>query len=736
MQCFLRNGPLPKTYQFEFDVDMEYPFSQPSALVLGLNSYFGGNIRSRGSCDNIQPTSGVQWNDLSHLWNPTKTYPGAGSGLVNWSLMYSYPAPSVRRLVWKATTSAESLLLCTDQYFDDGLVMRLQPDPISNPSFYKYLGAWHMTRTSPVSMDDESLGEMVLYDMSCSFGITESNNNTNVVVIQAQSDNDDDDDDDDDDDHHNHHDGNSIEVISNWVKVSCSQDHALLFILETCASVTGGNAALWVKLNDPTVAFSNTTGLNVTIISLQSGIGGGRQCNAFDPNNMGLCCQRWMIKIYSSNSVTQTAIEQNFQGNFYIEWKASVCNIHYEETHSPSNFPFVRRKVRASLTVNITNACQNKTILDTAHDQINGALVVYTDSHLHSLYDIHADEPFEDCDRVFLKLTPNVAQDICLLYNLVIQKVVIVYNRTKLLSGGGTEVTEIYDLVYDVNSNHINTIHKSLVVTPSGQCHANISWAISKPRCITRHHDGGGDGDSEHWTGSQHHNHDGLFWNGEAGEWVHLNEDNHKRTQDHDEEDEDDENSPCNVKVIVYWELVPINGNTEDKKRGLSTIQLNDDYDDHIPYHGYEHHNSRHVLVRCKPTQHWNMRLGRCEVSAYNSHDAWIWIFLVPFMIIPFALLFFVCLDCSNRRGRAHLQQQNRIFSGIHTHVIQPVYVRLGTYGRWIWNRGRTVKQEGDIEELTTMNNQATSYSSQEQSYLSTSENIRSRIGPNLTYYP
>ena len=81
-----------KTYKFRISVELEYPYSQPGAVVLDLVSY-NGNIRKRGTCSNLLSDDGSAWEDTNGLWNPNRI-----TNTANWTLTSTLSSgPSVKK---------------------------------------------------------------------------------------------------------------------------------------------------------------------------------------------------------------------------------------------------------------------------------------------------------------------------------------------------------------------------------------------------------------------------------------------------------------------------------------------------------------------------------------------------------------------------------------------------------------------------------------------------------------
>ena len=59
-----------KNYEFTFEVDLEYPYTQPSGIVVSLGPY-NNDVRRRGTCDNRATDTSSAWSNVDRLWDPT-----------------------------------------------------------------------------------------------------------------------------------------------------------------------------------------------------------------------------------------------------------------------------------------------------------------------------------------------------------------------------------------------------------------------------------------------------------------------------------------------------------------------------------------------------------------------------------------------------------------------------------------------------------------------------------------
>jgi fibro-slime domain-containing protein len=424
-------------YEFSFLSDLEYPHSQPSALVVGLSGY-NGNIRKRGSCDNRVNDDYTPWSDANRLWDPAlvgrvlTTYPEEGLNLPEWRVESKLSAGSggktFRSIKYFVEMTAERLSSCKDH---QGLSPIITDESgTGGVGVRSYAGHWTITRSSPVDLNDESKGETKLHSVSCSFRLEEWLNGSATVTVESSgpmlrsesrperassyfssltsgST------------------GNSdattnnllpaVRVISTWVSSSCTENRSAAFVMKTCSYSSGSSDEHWVTLNYPTVSFENggpDDGIaqsEATVVALKSV--DEEECN---PRNVDtwLCCQTWLImrplknvqpnRINASitnitdggsNTIDFVVPEggDSLEGVFEVQWRAFVFEIARQTRGAngaaASESRFVAETfVLAKLSVNVTDVCQREPMKLSAENTVSGELTIHLDPDMTKVY--------------------------------------------------------------------------------------------------------------------------------------------------------------------------------------------------------------------------------------------------------------------------------------------------------------------------------------------------------------
>jgi len=594
----------PKTYEFEIKVEVEYPYNQPSSVILGLNPY-NDNIRSRGSCSNLLDNAADAWGDDNTLWNPDRV-----TNVMNWTLESTFSSHYSKILTYKITTTAEDLLYCSDPVGDLGLVVRTE-EP-QNSSKYVYDGTWYITRSTPIDLTNEQEGEYPIYTSECSFRIKEINKGINSITYYVG---------DGYDDAH----GVKLHIATTWVKEFCCNDDSVSFIIRTCVHVTSGNGK-WAKLSNPHILFDGHPSDGFEIIAL--GTEDDETCTL--SAECWHCCQKWLISGIPGN------MKPPISGRLSIEWDALIFNTQYipDEKH----IPCLKKEVHGCFFFNIGDGCET---LDTLRlqDKVEGELELYATPEMDDEWDYEEDGAFKDCDRIYLSLVPTLTSDICSKYNITVLEVSFEEKNCHGEHGGGAGDSVI---VYRQGSPHVNQIFNSTVLNkPNGDCFSKISWIIKRMSKKTHGHP--------------------------DQPLLHDDDKKRSKNKKHQKKNNDCEteltvtweliplNKPTNVlaKRNIIQSTLKRNLNPPraiaNQKRYADDDYPDGNYDIHS--HAYSKQCKKIIFTTCNGHQNWDHHEGRCVNKGFkrwfpDHQDDWWWgifafmtlmaiLLFIPFLLVP-----------------------------------------------------------------------------------------------------
>lgn len=599
MQCYVESVS-DREYKFKFHMDREYPETEKSALVVGLSNY-NQILRERNICDNRESDYVSAWSDVSKMWNAnvlrTET---SESDPISWTVSSRFLNPDTKRTTLEAITTSEDLLRCNSPEIPIPRITRVETTSNASRGLV-YGGVWTASRVIPHDILDEGKGESVLSEIRCSFRILEINNSTNAIVFQITK---------------NKEDSPKLHVESTWISAHCNANGDLTFSLKTCSSVIGRSEYgsklafydVGFQMNNATL--DSLVALNITVDSLESENYG----NCGKANETWKCCQKWMVvvKDLAPGTVDGFDLGKLFKSTLVLEWTGFMYKTSYDAEHSKTAHDSC--KVSAHLELDIKGGCDTVANLE-VESELDGHLDIYKDSELTHKYVSVLDKPFEDCDTVFVKLSPDLSNKICSNYQLMVTQVFMVYNKTDETQA----VASNWDLIYDVDSEHVNQVHNSGVdVYQDGNCYAKIHWNAFRPDChanpserpigneIAAENDETesdyGKYKVEMWDGERFTGYDKKeFLQSDEKEFLQSDKNRRKEIDGNDKEEgeetddsEDDSETyrktfrlrkhqlknrknsrrhekevPCDVEIVVKWEIVPI-VQVGLKKRSLS----------------------------------------------------------------------------------------------------------------------------------------------------------------------
>jgi fibro-slime domain-containing protein len=583
-------------YEFGFRVELEYPYFQPNALVIGLSPY-NSDVRKRGSCDNRDSDLRTAWSNRwdDGLWNPGKAKPNVtlegSSSIVTWTVAEEEieppgrtPRRSTKVFLFSAVVGAESLLGCRDSRGFGRLVNHVKT---ASGAIREYYGSWIVTRTSPVDLEDESLGEVQYYQKTCNFKIEESSTATSAIVLESV----------DPGDRRSSFDSPAkVQVISGWTNVYCGNDTTTdsntttFLVLKTCAHVVSSDD-LWAKLSFPGVSFEDDPSRDrVGIVELQSSL---REDGGCGPNEGGdwLCCQRWLVSVDRTgggdgeDENDTSSFSSSFEGSFYLAWSATIFDSKSKAAVSQTN-------VTARLIVNMSDVCEKGTIsVEAKGEGPVGDFELHTDPEMTRPYkppsvvsspaattngtrnrggggqkrsvaaDVENSSPLRHLAPVYAKLAPRIDEASCERYDISVRQVVMSYNGAE-----GVVRTVIYDRG---GVGGPDSPHRSVVLNkPSGRCYSNITWILRKPNCTDGYApsasaespvlDDNGDEPASERTKEGDEGALDLIWNGKTESWSRE-----KRATEASKIEKRVESggagggggAVCAVTIVIFWEL-------------------------------------------------------------------------------------------------------------------------------------------------------------------------------------